>query len=346
MSVPSPSGPWLFDRRTDLFAFGGSAATAGLSVLVGAALGWLDRPFTPLMFGLTVVLCDVAHVWSTLFRLYLDREAFRERPLLYTFAPVFAFAAGAALYQQGDAVFWRVFAYFAVFHFVRQQYGWLSLYRARAGETRYRRLDTAAIYAATLYPLVYWHTHLPRSFDWFIAGDFVALPAALDLPCRAAYVLVMAAYAVRSVRERRRGHANPGRDLLVATTALCWLLGIVVLDSDYAFTLTNVLIHGVPYMVLVRRYGLTHGTPGSLGGRLLRAGWLPYLAVCWALAYGEEWLWDRGVWQDHPGLFPGHALDVEPHWPLLVPLLAVPQVTHYLLDGFIWKRQAAPALHR
>ena len=27
---------------------------------------------------------------------------------------------------------------------------------------------------------------------------------------------------------------------------------------------------------------------------------------------------------------------------LVVPLLAVPQITHYLLDGFLWRRRSNP----
>ena len=42
----------------------------------------------------------------------------------------------------------------------------------------------------------------------------------------------------------------------MVTTALCWGLGIVVFNSDYAFTVTNVIIHGVPYMALVYPFAL------------------------------------------------------------------------------------------
>ena len=31
---------------------------------------------------------------------------------------------------------------------------------------------------------------------------------------------------------------------------------------------------------------------------------------------------------------------------LVVPLLAVPQLTHYVLDGFLWRRRANPRLGR
>ncbi|MCK6570592.1 hypothetical protein L6V77_05695 [Myxococcota bacterium] len=337
---------WLFDRRTDLWAFGGSAAFSVGALALGAGQGWLEADLHPAFFLLAIVLVDVAHVWSTLFRVYLDPDEMDRRPLLYWSAPAFAWIAGVALYQAGPLVFWRAFAYLAVFHFVRQQYGFLALYRARAGETRFAWLDTLTIYGVTLYPLIHWHTHLPRAFDWFITGDFLPLPPVVGVVAAPLYWALLAAYVLRTLYARfRLGETNPGRDLLVGTTALCWYLGIVAFDSDYAFTVTNVFIHGVPYIVLIRRYGLTHGATDGPARRVLAFGWLPYLAALWVLAFGEELLWDRAVWQDHPQIFGApFAPWVGGLLPYLVPLLAVPQLTHYLLDGFIWKRRAAPAL--
>ena len=70
------------------------------------------------------------------------------------------------------------------------------------------------------------------------------------------------------------------------------------------------------------------------GGSLL-AG---LAALLLALGYSEEWLWDLGIWHDHPGLF-GQGWDLGPRvQALLVPLLALPQAVHYALDGFIWRR--------
>jgi hypothetical protein len=59
------------------------------------------------------------------------------------------------------------------------------------------------------------------------------------------------------------------------------------------------------------------------------------------LAYTEEFFWDVFVWKDHPSIFP-FLLDANPIsnnllLSLLVPLLVLPQVTHYVLDGFIWR---------
>ena len=68
--------------------------------------------------------------------------------------------------------------------------------------------------------------------------------------------------------------------------------------------------------------------------RITTALSLPLLLV----AFAEEWGWDRFVWHENglffpgPDLFPGGAL-----LSFLVPLLALPQATHYALDAFIWK---------
>ena len=116
---------------------------------------------------------DVAHVWSTIWRVHLDPAELARRPALYLGTPVLIWVGGVLLHSSSSAWFWRVLAYMAVYHFVRQQYGWVALYRRRLGApvTRLGRvLDDAAIYSSTLYPLLWWHAHLPREFSWFIDG--------------------------------------------------------------------------------------------------------------------------------------------------------------------------------
>lgn len=332
--------PWLFSRRADLLAFGAPALAALILVAASRAAGIADTP--PGLWVLAVVGVDVAHVWSTAYRVYADPVEVRRRPLLYLGVPVLAWAAGAALHLHSAALFWRVLAYAAVFHFVRQQYGWVMLYRRRAGETSRagRLLDAAAIYIATLYPLLAWHASLPRRFHWFVRGDFVpGLPPAVAAAARAAHAVILGAYVVRALVTARRGAVPWGKHLVVASTAICWWLGIVALDSDLAFTVTNVLIHGVPYVVLVHRYGARRfaGERGPAAA-ILAAGAPVFYGILVAVAFAEEGLWDALVWHDHPGLF--GAWDLAPGpiaLALVVPLLALPQAVHYALDAFIWK---------
>jgi hypothetical protein len=135
------------------------------------------------------------------------------------------------------------------------------------------------------------------------------------------------------------GFLNIGKDIVVATTAVCWYVGIVALNSDYAFTVTNVIIHGVPYFALIYFYAKSRRENAGKFYRKLSSNWIVFLATLWALAYVEELFWHRGVWHDERSWLFGANLELEDWKMYLVPLLAVPQLTHYILDGFVWRRK-------
>ena len=84
-------------------------------------LGWL----------LLVLLIDVAHVYSTLYRTYFDPKALTQQRSLLWAIPFFSFVAGVLLYSIDHMLFWRMLAYVAVFHFVRQQYVFMRVYSRR-----------------------------------------------------------------------------------------------------------------------------------------------------------------------------------------------------------------------
>jgi len=336
--------PWLFSGPVDLMTFGGSALLAVLMLLVGGLFGWLHQDTPGWTWVVAILLIDVAHVYATGFRVYFDRAELSRRPWLYALTPVLAFGVSWAVYTESVDWFWRCLAYLAVFHFIRQQYGWVALYRSRGGErsTSGRLIDSAAIYLATLYPLVYWHCHLPRQFWWFRPDDFASFSVDVSAALAPVYWSVMTLYAGKSAwLALRHGYINPGKDLVVATTALCWYVGIITFNSDYAFTVTNVIIHGIPYMVLVYWYSdrpAASPATKSFGRGTIRL--IRFVGLIWILAYVEELVWDRGVWHSRSWLF-GNGWEL-PGWDVvLVPLLAVPQITHYVLDGFIWKRRSS-----
>ncbi|MET0342918.1 MAG: hypothetical protein ABW252_18070 [Polyangiales bacterium] len=342
-------GGWLFSRRVDLAAFGGSALIAWLLVALGAALGMLAHDAPDGLWIACVVAVDVAHVWSTGFRVYFDAAEVRSRPLLYLGLPALAYLAGVAVHAVSAAAFWRVLAYVAVFHFMRQQAGFMALYARR--DPQHTRLDTlvdrAAIHASMLFPLVHWHASLPRRFAWMVPGDFVeGLSRVLVWPAAITCVGAITAFALRQVVRAQRGAFSPGKSVLLAATAASWVGGIVLFDSDYVFTVTNVLLHGVPYFVLTYRYARAARAP-SLAGRLARRGAPAFLGACVTLALAEELWWDRLVWHERPYLFGEHGALSAYALVFVVPLLAVPQATHYLLDGFVWRvRSENPVLRR
>lgn len=355
---PSPPGPlslrerrttapWIWGAGIDLGVFGGSAA---LALALVALAPWLSDGGALPGWGwiVFVVAVDVAHVHTTLFRTYLDREELSKRRALYVAVPLGCLAAGVLLHAISDRTFWRALAYLAVLHFVRQQVGWVAIYRARAGERSAldRRLDAAVIYAATGWPLLYWHANLPRAFRWFFEGDFVPAPwlAHALAPLGAVYAALLFAYVARSIALARRAPINAGKHLVVATTAATWWIGIVATNGDFAFTVANVIVHGVPYFALLYAYSRARAreAPTSLTARIVKGGLIAFFGVALALAFAEEMLWDRLVWHDRPHLFGGDR-DAPLLGPiarsLVVPLLALPQATHYVLDALLWRRK-------
>lgn len=320
---------WLVSPRFDLLCFGLPAAVALALVPLGPILAPSgETPFP--MWVVAVLAVDVAHVWATLYRSYLDPRERRRLGGVLLWVPLIALVSAGVLASQSLALFWRILAYVAVHHFVRQQDGWIKLLHRKDPTLSPvdRGIDRAAIYAATLYPVLWWHAHLPRGFEWFMPGDFVpGLPERVPELLFPGYLLVLLLFLGRHAVRALHGQARPGVVLVVSTTALCWGIGILVTDTDWAFTVTNVLIHGLPYFgfvwVVTRR---SEPPAGTLLAWLASRGWAFYLFLL-VLAVVEEIGWD---------------LSAGSQWVVVgTAFFSVPQITHYVLDGVIWRRRPA-----
>jgi hypothetical protein len=348
------AGPFLWGARRDLWIFGASFALPLALVGLARLLGLPNRDLPEWGFLAFVVAVDVAHVYSTLFRTYFDRQELQRHPLRYWGLPLAAYLAAAVLWSVSPIALFRALAYLAVWHFVRQQAGWVALYRARAGDKslRTRLIDSAAIYAATLFPLFYWHlAPESRRFAWFMSGDFLPLPVAQGLLpwARVAWATALAVFAIEQLGKAwRTRRLQVGKSLIVGGSALTWYVGIVATNGDFEFTVTNVLPHGVPYLALLYFYARERRreAPDLLGSRLLASGAFAFIAICLGLATLEELAWARWVFHDHPLVF-GQGSELGRFAVgVLAPLLVVPQAVHYALDGLLWRRadsRARPA---
>ncbi len=166
------------------------------------------------------------------------------------------------------------------------------------------------------------------------------------------YAVTAVFYVIKEVLLwAKLSYLNIPRNLLVIATAISWWVGIISVNSDMSFTITNVVSHGIPYMALIWLYH--HKQPEADPQKQNSSSWLQKFAaiiIRYApaffvflviLAYLEEGLWDGFVWREHLNVFAPFA-----HLPaisdpvllaFLVPFLALPQSTHYILDGFIWR---------
>ena len=300
-----------------------------------------------------VLLIDVSHVYSTLFRTYLDKETFRKQKQIMLLAPLLAWVAGMLLYTVSALLFWRVLAYLAVYHFIRQQYGFLQLYSRKEQPINLdRQVNSLTIYTATIFPILYWHLEGKRLFNWFIPGDFFAIPYPDLLPILTAfYFAVIFIYLLKEIwLVYRQKTLNIPRNLVITGTILSWYLGIIYYNGDLIYTTFNVVSHGIPYLALVWIYGRKKQVNADKNGSTIpklekllyrNRGVVLFLGIVAILAYLEEGFWDSLVWREHGEVFSFFAglpqIQDSLVLAILVPLLALPQITHYVLDGFIWK---------
>ncbi|MGV3539368.1 MAG: hypothetical protein ACO1OQ_06125 [Rufibacter sp.] len=299
-----------------------------------------------------VLLIDVGHVYSTLFRTYFEKETYQQHKQLLLWAPLGAWVVGVLLYTLDAGIFWRVLAYLAVYHFVRQQYGFMRLYSRKEQRPLWEhRLDAVAVYAFTLLPILYWHLEGGRHFNWFIAGDFIGFSN--PVWAEAISWLNLIFFILYLLKEGwayfQTKAFNLPRNLVMIGTFLAWYVGIVFYNGDLIFTTFNVVSHGVPYLTLVWIYG--EKKKQKLGGISVQeqqqkkdfkvAALAIFLGLVVVLAYVEEGLWDSLIWREHGQVFPLFStmpqIKDSVFLSLLVPLLALPQITHYVVDGFIWK---------
>lgn len=353
------SRPWLKSASFDLsFVLLPSVISVGIAFFFANVLG--PAADVPLWAWLIFIVgIDVSHVYSTLFRTYFNSKEFAENKAILTLIPLSVWLVGVALYSAESILFWRVLTYVAVFHFIRQQYGFLRLYTRHETEQKSERLLSAAtIYLATIYPIIYWHCHQPRNFHWFIEGDFISeLPTVLSEIVGGLYGVVLLLYTLNELIRVRSGQAlNIPKNVIIFGTAISWYVGIVHFNGDLVFTVTNVVSHGIPYMALIWLYGERQkdklDSPlimGRIQYRVFfsRFSFPLFMLVLLFFAYLEEGLWAGFVWRDHLSAFgfmsrlPEITAKDTLAW--IVPLLTLPQATHYVLDGFIWRLKDSEA---
>ncbi|MGQ2813985.1 hypothetical protein [Leptospira interrogans] len=339
---------WIFKPSLDLtfIIFPGIVSVVFLFILKKYNI--LPSEINPWTWFCTVLLIDVAHVYSTLFRSYFNMEEWREKKNLLITLPIVCFLFSIFLYSFGTIWFWRIMAYVAVFHFIRQQFGFLALYRKKTTSVQVPFLfDKITIYLMGGVPILYWHlTDQKREFSWFMEGDFLIYP----FPALANSILWLqqiwlCCYILIHIYHFTKYRSIPlGKILLVLNTWIVWFFGIVYFNSDFSFTITNVINHGVPYIFLLFYYTIQNQSEIKI--EMFQTGsWIKilscFLGILFVFAFIEEWIWDSFIWKDHSFIFKNsnfYSFEL-PEFvsALLVSVLFLPQFTHYILDAHLWK---------
>jgi hypothetical protein len=165
-----PPTPWIRDASFDgAWVFGGALAACAV-----CALALLHRELMPLIFWVWICTGDGPHMFATYVRTVLNPAARSAmRPLLLR--SMWALAIGPACLivdaivggERAFLAFNGLAGTYGFIHIVRQHYGYLALYRARAagGEPSAREFwsDKLSLYAGVAIPYVYLIVSHPKS---------------------------------------------------------------------------------------------------------------------------------------------------------------------------------------
>jgi hypothetical protein len=332
--------PWIHNAKTDWWLILSPPFLILLIIfLFQKQIQELESSYSFYTWLFLIVFVDVAHVYSTLFKTYLVKGQVQKRKLLYWGIPILSWLLGIALFQFGNLTFWSVLALVAVFHFIRQQYGFMRIYARFEPDNWSKRIDEVAVYAATIYPMLFWFK-TPRAFTWFVSNEFDGFKKLPDYTgfITVLYVVILIIWISKTVFDAVKNRKlNIPKISLITGTYLSWYFGIVYFNDDLIFTFLNVISHGIPYIALIYIREIKQKDNEQLNRLLIFksvTGIFLFVGVILAFAFFEEFLWETLVWKEHFSL---NFTISETILPFLIPLLAVPQLTHYLLDGFIWR---------
>jgi len=330
---------WIISPLEDLVWFHGSviAGIALLALFLGIARhgdpGGHAVVLTVFLWG---ALLDGTHVWATYARSYLapDDPSHAVLPGAWSAAllgigPIVALLGAAAGSPGLFAVFLLSAYLWAYWHLVRQHYGFVMLYRGRAGETdpRTARIDGLTLWAGCLYPFVL-----------FSLGDGYAqsglppwIPTAWIGLARSAVQGAFALTAVSLVAitlHRGRGRSPLGpKHLLMAIVVGFHLLVFALLQDLLAILATLTIFHNLQYHRIVWLYERGRGRTPSAG----MARYLVFGVALGAVWYGVRVLGVAAVHSDLTrNLLVGLGWGIAFH--------------HYLVDGRIWHVRRSPTV--
>lgn len=340
----SSAQPWIISRNDDLVWFQGSVL-AGMALLLFFAWQpplrndsytiWNPVVMALLLWG---VLFDGTHVWGTYARSYRAPDVTSRAALpgrwswsIIAVGPAIALIDYAFLEPHSSLLSsagwlfrsFMLFAYvWAYWHLVRQHYGFLVLYRRKAGESDRRggRLDAMLLWTGTLYP--YLRFSLSEAFEQTGLPQLVTpqLLAPLRLTLDIAFVLVMIGI-VALMLSGRIEQFRPGPKHLLLLVVIGFTFAVFsLLDNLLTITATLTIFHNLQYHRIVWQYerGLGRVPSGSLTAYL---GLGLLLGVVWYV----------------PRVFGVAAIDNSLVRNVLLGLGWGVAFHHYLVDGRIWR---------
>lgn len=306
------SAKWIINQREDLIWFIGSALTGYLAI-------WLMQSTSAVLIGLLTLVWSFGingpHFYSTVTRTYFDREQRRKTPYLLLSIVPFVILCPLSVWFMGFKPLVTFGMLWGALHISKQHFGFVALYKKKAGDFSDFKLDKNFTIASLATPFVLFTIYYLGLPVWRLA--FVALVA---------QVVFAAIYIRRQIIKARSGEVMnwPKLWLLALYIPLHWLgFYYATLNPVKAILLFGVATgigHSFQYMRLTYFHNKNRyqGKPG-LASFVSSRAYVFYasVVVMWAII-----------------ILPKFSIEPGNLWNAL---FLAPTFTHYLIDSRIWR---------
>lgn len=329
---------WVFSQQEDLWVFIGPLILAYSLLAIMHFTGMSIFADGPDFFYYYVALfVDGSHGITTFVRLSQKQDISKEQKIFFFLLPAIIWLLILSLIQMQFSYIEIMISYFAIYHFIKQQYGWLRITSVKTQSLTQTEefLDKMMIYNVTLFPIFYW-SFIKTNFGWYGPNDIIKFydHAWMKPVLIIIHITLSLIYLYFQVHaNKHRTHTPWGKYLIIAVTWVAWVIPIVILESHIAKVLCFAIPHGLQYYyinfkVQSQSNNKTQTSP--------RQSLVPYL-LRFYLAFVFIELLIMSVDKKMIEFLSLHYTVYQQSGSSFLALVSVFQIWHFIADGYIWK---------
>lgn len=327
----------FFSRKVDFLAFTTFIPVYLLYFLVFEVFkAPLPQNPNSYFFLLGWMLVDGSHVYSTYLVSYGDKDMYRQlKPLLYGIPLALIASAFTLQYIGHQQYFYYFLAYLAAVHFIRQEFGWMKIATHFDSQAPgwLNKLDVWSSYGMTILPMLYVTRKEGINNFWYQKGDLFFTPDIIAHTAINLYWpvvgLFVAGNAYHAYKTRR---LNLSKYLVAINTFFGWYMSKVYVQNIYLAVWLMIFHHGLPYYFIVFKTERVSKNISWLQG-LGRFKYPAIYAGCVLVFFG--FLWSHAM-NPYAASMRSSSLFLKS---LIYAIAVTPQMTHFILDGYIWKKK-------
>lgn len=325
---------WIFSGPVDGFIF------IGVGLIAIGLIFFLDGSFSNLHFlfvwYLAVEGLDRGHSFSTIYpSLFFVNN--RQLSWLHCFLGVFVIVAICfILFHVVNKPYIGVIGSILMWHFTRQNVGWIHISSSRSGEKR-SWIDDFMIYNVCGVPFLYYLAHPEISPNiYHMDLSFVQIQgnwAPIFLTLFWGYNIFYIIYQIY-ILTKNKWKTNFAKYIIILSGLLCFAVPYIMFPQKQLLILPMLLVHVIPYVFFTYHFSKekSQRSPNSISNKWKLLLKNPLFYLTFFLIFG--WVFNE--------------LARSSHWwgpNIVVPLVYSLGVIHTIADGHIWKRRFSPEIN-